>query len=108
MHKGQSVGQRKGRMKQESKRKKTQWRSLAEETERTFEANKGAHQREGERYRLFCEALVARVLSGETIRLTGVGVFSLRTRKRRKIRNPATHEIMEIPPTTRIHFRESK
>lgn len=64
--------------------------------------------RPAEEFRLFFEALLERVAQNGRVALVGVGVFSMRTRKRRRILNPQTkHEIL-LPPTKRIHFRMAK
>lgn len=40
--------------------------------------------------------------------IPGVGVFTVRTRKARTIRNPVTKELMRLPETKTVHFRPSK
>lgn len=41
-------------------------------------------------------------------RIAGLGVFSLRTRKARRIRNPITGDMMQLQETKTVHFRPSK
>ena len=38
----------------------------------------------------------------------GLGVFRIATRKARRIRNPITKELMQIPETKSVRFRASK
>lgn len=40
--------------------------------------------------------------------LHGFGVFTLRTRPSRRIRNPVTHELMWLPASEEVRFRAAK
>lgn len=42
------------------------------------------------------------------VAIPGLGVFSIRRRKGRLVRNPVTGESMWLAPTTRVGFRPSK
>lgn len=48
------------------------------------------------------------VLHGRRVAIPGFGVFTKRTRKARRIRNPQTRELMELGESTTIGFRCSK
>lgn len=52
-----------------------------------------------------CIALWAR---DEKVRIPHFGTFSVRTRKRRTVRNPQTKELMQLPATKVLHFRPAK
>lgn len=52
--------------------------------------------------------IAEKVLHGERVVIPGFGVFTKRTRKARKVRNPQTHEMMELGSSTTIGFRCSK
>ena len=51
------------------------------------------------------ETIVDRVRSGETVSLTGFGVFERRARAARVARNPRTGATVEVPATTVPAFR---
>lgn len=51
------------------------------------------------------ETIVDKVRSGETVTLTGFGVFESRARAARVARNPRTGETVEVPATTVPAFR---
>src|SRR5918996_3444299 len=51
------------------------------------------------------ETIVDRVRSGETVTLTGFGVFEGRARVARTARNPRTGEAVDVPATTVPAFR---
>jgi len=51
------------------------------------------------------ETIVDRVRSGETVTLTGFGVFESRARAARVARNPRTGATVEVPATTVPAFR---
>jgi integration host factor subunit beta len=52
--------------------------------------------------------IAEQVLHGKTINIPGFGVFSRRTRKARRILNPHTHQLMDVPESTYVGFRCSK
>lgn len=54
--------------------------------------------------------VIAAELAGAAGRFAwpGFGVFRRTTRKARRIRNPATHELMQLPGTTSVRFRAAK
>ena len=54
--------------------------------------------------KVFLETLT----EGESVRLSGVGSFSVRTRASRTGRNPKTGETLEIPATRRVVFLPAK
>ncbi len=47
-------------------------------------------------------------LHGRRVAIPGFGVFTLRKRKERTIRNPQTNQLMQLPATQTIGFRCSK
>jgi DNA-binding protein HU-beta len=51
------------------------------------------------------ETIVDKVRSGETVTLTGFGVFEGRARAARTARNPRTGEVVAVPATTVPAFR---
>jgi len=53
-------------------------------------------------------AIAEEALHGRKVVIPGFGVFSLRTRVARRVRNPVTKEMMQIPADRRIGFRCSK
>jgi len=63
------------------------------------------HVRPAEEFRLFFEALLDRVASRGRVALVGIGVFTIRTRKSRRILNPQTKEEILLSSTKRVHFR---
>ena len=48
------------------------------------------------------------LLKSGRVHLYGFGVFTLTTRKARRIRNPQTKELMWLPETVDVRFRASK
>ena len=64
--------------------------------------------RPAEEFRLFFEALLDRVATRGRVALVGIGVFTIRTRKGRRILNPQTKEEILLPSTKRVHFRIAK
>jgi len=52
--------------------------------------------------------IAEKALHGERVVIPGFGVFYKRTRKSRRIRNPQTLELMQLPRTVSIGFRTSK
>jgi DNA-binding protein HU-beta len=53
-------------------------------------------------------AIMEAVATGETIRLTGFGSFSVSTRKAREGRNPQTGEVIQISEKKHIAFKAGK
>ncbi|WP_219416311.1 HU family DNA-binding protein, partial [Pseudonocardia nigra] len=51
------------------------------------------------------ETIVDTVRSGDSVSLTGFGVFEPRARAARRARNPRTGEAVEVPATTVPAFR---
>lgn len=49
-----------------------------------------------------------RTAAGDTVRLTGFGSFQVKAHKARTARNPRTGEMVEVPETTRMHFKAAK
>lgn len=54
------------------------------------------------------EAISERTTQGDTIRLNGFGSFATKAHKARTARNPRTGEMVQVPETTRLHFKPSK
>lgn len=52
--------------------------------------------------------IAEKALHGERVSIPGFGVFYKRTRKSRRIANPQTKELMQLPATVSIGFRTSK
>jgi DNA-binding protein HU-beta len=42
---------------------------------------------------------------GERVSIQGFGVFDLKEQKERKIRNPRTGEVIEVPRKKKVYFR---
>ena len=61
----------------------------------------------GEFVRVFLD-LVAQEAKLHRVLLPGFGVFEVRTAKKRKVYNPATGEVMTLPPTRSLKFRATK
>jgi len=53
-------------------------------------------------------SIALRVSKGEKVMITGFGTFSLKNRKQRKGRNPATGEIITIPAHKSLGFTAGK
>lgn len=49
--------------------------------------------------------IAEKVMHGGRVAIPGFGVFTLRKRKARTIRNPQTNQLMELPATQTIGFR---
>ena len=60
------------------------------------------------KFRDFASELAATLKKEGAVRVTGVGVFTVRTLKARQGRNPRTGEAVEIPTRRRIAFKASK
>ena len=56
----------------------------------------------------FLENLNNSLAEGESIQLSGFGVFSVKEKKAYVARNPKTGEAVEIPTTNRVNFTASK
>lgn len=54
------------------------------------------------------EAIADRTGNGDTVRLMGFGSFATKAHKARTARNPRTGEMVEVPETTKLHFKPSK
>ena len=53
---------------------------------------------------LFREIMEA-LKRGERVSIQGFGVFDLKEQKERKIRNPRTGEVIEVPRKKKVYFR---
>jgi DNA-binding protein HU-beta len=53
---------------------------------------------------LFTE-IVETLKRGERVTIQGFGVFDLKELKERKIRNPRTGELIEVPKRKKVYFR---
>lgn len=54
------------------------------------------------------EAITAELVSGNSVRLAGFGIFETKTRAARTGRNPKTKEVIEIAASTSVAFKASK
>ena len=54
------------------------------------------------------EKIIKALVRGEKVLLTGFGVFNVQDRKKRRVRNPRTGELIEIAPCKRLSFKPSK
>lgn len=61
-----------------------------------------------EAYDALAKVFLDTLTAGESIQLSGVGSFSVRTRAARAGRNPKTGENLEIPSTRRVVFLPAK
>lgn len=57
--------------------------------------------------RLFA-GIAEQAMHGKRVSIPGFGVFTLRQRKSRTVRNPATKELMALPSVRSVGFRCSK
>lgn len=76
-------------------------RAVAEKTGLPLAAAKSAIE-------AFTDHVGMAAAEGATIRLMGFGSFSVKARRARTGRNPATGEVIEIPETRRLVFKASK
>ena len=57
---------------------------------------------------LFVDAILDEVREGRSVVVPGFGTFSRATRKARRIRNPATGQLMELSETVSVKFTAAK
>lgn len=57
---------------------------------------------------LFADEVLEAAAAGRKVRWPGVGTFSRATRKARRIRNPVTKALQELPAMTTVKFRAAK
>ncbi len=55
----------------------------------------------------FLEEMIAQVNSGESVRIAGLGIFERRVQKARKVRNPRTGKMMNVPQKKKLVFKPS-
>lgn len=81
------------------------WNELVSEWAERFDVPR-VHARK--RLRRLLKSLAAAVLKDGRVAIPGFGVFKCRSRKARQVRNPQTHELMQLPETVEIRFRKAK
>lgn len=54
------------------------------------------------------ETIVAALAAGQRVELRGFGAFTARSYESRAGRNPRTGELVNVPATRRVHFKNAK
>lgn len=57
---------------------------------------------------LFGDEVLEAAAAGRDVHWPGIGTFSRATRKARRIRNPATKELVELPAMVSVKFKAAK
>ncbi len=56
---------------------------------------------------IILETIIEKLLAGYTVEFRGIGTFSLRTQKRKQVRNPKSGEVFECHDFRTLHFKPS-
>ena len=58
--------------------------------------------------RAWFDWLLSELSAGRPVRVAAVGTFARATRKARRVRNPATGQLMQLGESTTVQFRAAK
>lgn len=58
--------------------------------------------------RVLIQAIVDAVVAGDTVRISGLGIFEAADTAARSARNPQTGEAIEVPASKRVSFKAAK